>query len=126
MEDNAARILIVDDEPGMCSLIRNVLIAGGYKRIKVAYNVSEAMSLVDDVDLVLTDLNMPGLSGVTLVRELRQSPRYAGLPIIAVTARAEIEEVHRLIREGVSDYVVKPFDDEVLLQKVRNALVQNT
>ncbi|MGZ6081553.1 MAG: sensor histidine kinase [Myxococcaceae bacterium] len=81
-----------------------------------------AAALAHPPDLVVTDLMMPDLAGDTLVQALRSRPATAEIPVLVLTARADLETRTRLLRNGAKDYVVKPFAAEELQARVRNLL----
>jgi len=116
------RILIVDDSVTMRKIISKSLSSAGYEDIVEAGDGAEAMSKMAGVNLVLLDWNMPVMDGLSFVKEARQSPVFGKVPIIMVTTEGAQKEVLVALKEGVTDYVVKPFRPEVLVQKVESVL----
>jgi two-component system, OmpR family, KDP operon response regulator KdpE len=117
---NVANILVVDDEPQIRRVMRATLSARGYV-ISEAKTGEEALEFVrkQRPDLVLLDVNMPGMGGIEACREIR---RMSDAPIIMLTVRnAERDKVSAL-DAGADDYVVKPFGIEELLARIRAAL----
>lgn len=117
---NAANILVVDDEPQIRRVLRSTLSERGYVIIE-AKSGEEALEWMrkEPADLVLLDVNMPGMGGIEACREIR---RGSDAPIIMLTVRnAERDKVVAL-DAGADDYVVKPFSFEELLARVRAAL----
>jgi two-component system KDP operon response regulator KdpE len=117
---NSARILVVDDEPQIRRVLRSTLAFRGYELVEAA-NGEEALELARKVkpDLILLDVNLPGMSGIETCRELR---RFTAMPIIMLTVRnAERDKVVAL-DAGADDYVTKPFGIEELLARVRASL----
>jgi two-component system KDP operon response regulator KdpE len=117
---NAATILVVDDEPQIRRVLRSTLSSNGYV-ITEAKSGEEAVDLLrkEKPDLVLLDVNMPGIGGIEACREIRAS---SDAPIIMLTVRnAERDKVSAL-DAGADDYVVKPFGIEELLARIRAAL----
>jgi len=115
-----ASILVVDDEAQIRRVLRSTLTFRGYT-ISEATSGEEALDLVRKVkpDLILLDVNLPGMSGVETCRELRRS---SDAPIIMLTVRnAERDKIDAL-DSGANDYVVKPFATGELLARIRNAL----
>lgn len=120
----SGRILVVDDHEANRVLLRDILELDGHVAV-LAGSGSEALALAaadSELDLVLLDVNMPGMDGLEVCRRLRADPATASLPIILVTALAE--RAHRLdgIAAGANDYLTKPIDRPDLLLRVRNTL----
>lgn len=120
------KILIVDDSRIMRMIVKNSLL----KQKRHEYDFFEADNGVDafnilestSVDLVLLDWNMPQLSGLDLMKELRVLPRYAELPIIMITSEAAKYNVIEAVKAGVNDYMIKPVDDKKLIEKIEQVL----
>ena len=112
------RVLLADDSGTMRTIIRRSLEALGVRGAVEAPDGNQAVALFKpgEYDLVLTDWNMPGKSGVEIVREIRsQDP---SVPILMVTTETERAHVLEAIQAGVSDYLVKPFTAEALRKKL--------
>ncbi len=104
------RILIVDDEPRDAILLENILISLGYKA-DTANSGQEALDkLNSEVDLVLLDVLMPGLTGFQVCREIRRRPEFVDLPVIMVTVLDGREERLRAVQAGANDFISKPVD----------------
>ncbi len=69
--------------------------------------------------LILLDVDMPGMGGMELLRLLKGTPRFADIPVIMLTVMREREMVLEALRDGAADFIVKPFDRDTLLQKIR-------
>jgi len=117
---NAASILVVDDEPQIRRVLRSTLSTHGYE-IAEATTGEEALEWVrkEPPDLVLLDMNMPGMGGVEACREIR---RASDAPIIMLTVRNAERDKVAALDAGADDYVVKPFGIEELLARIRAAL----
>lgn len=116
------RIVIVDDEPGVRRLLRTYLSCLPYELLE-ARDAAEAMALCAEVPrpgLVLSDIEMPGLSGVELLKRLKDLD--PNIQVIMVTGLQALEVVRHCLREGAYDYLVKPFDADDLLNTVERAL----
>jgi two-component system chemotaxis response regulator CheY len=74
------------------------------------------------VDLVITDVNMPNMDGITLVRELRRLPQYQGVPLLVLTTEASVEKKQEGRAAGATGWIVKPFDPDRLLATVHKVL----
>ena len=118
-----ARILVVEDEEALTTLLRYNLDAEGYDVETVARGDDADTRLKERVpDLVVLDWMLPGLSGIELCRRLRARPETKALPIIMLTARGEESERVRGLATGADDYIVKPFSVPELLARVRALL----
>jgi two-component system chemotaxis response regulator CheY len=118
-----ATILVVDDSRTMRAMVKAALVAGDYQVVE-APGAREALRALDDtpVDLVITDVNMPEIDGLTLVRRLRARPRERTTPILVLTTEAS-EVLQAQGREaGATGWLVKPFQPAQLLQTVRQVL----
>lgn len=117
-------ILVVDDEPKIVRLARDYLERSGFRVLPV-YNGADVLAAVrqEKPDLIVLDLNLPGMDGLDVCRALRRMAGVAGaVPIIMLTARAE--EADRLIglEVGADDYIVKPFSPRELVARARAVL----
>lgn len=113
-------ILVVDDEPDNRTLVRRLLEFNGYQVLE-ARNGVEALEMVYayQPQLVLLDLSMPHLDGWQTARCLRADPAIARLPIVAISANAMRGDQAKALAAGCNDYVVKPLDMGLLLERVR-------
>jgi two-component system KDP operon response regulator KdpE len=122
MPARSAKILVVDDEAQIRTLLRATLARAGYSVVE-ASNGREAVNAkgIDKPDLILLDLGLPDRDGLELVGILRAEPRSA---LIVVSARDQTEQKVAALDLGADDYVTKPFDPEELLARVRASLRQ--
>ncbi|MBZ0265193.1 response regulator [bacterium] len=116
------KILVVDDSITMRRIIVNHLKQGGYNNVIEAGNGVEAISHMAGVDLLLTDWNMPVMDGLTLVKEIRKSPTFSSVPIIMITTEGAKAEVLEALKNGVNDYIVKPFSKGTLAEKIQKVM----
>jgi two-component system, OmpR family, phosphate regulon response regulator PhoB len=119
----AKRILVVEDDSNIMELLRINLSMTGFE-VSQAANTDEALAClqVAPVNLVMVDWNMPGRSGLWLLRYLRQSEAYRQLPIILATARDDELDKVQAFDAGVDDYITKPFKMRELLARVQSLL----
>lgn len=112
------RVLLADDSTTMRTIIRRSLEALGFQGTVEAADGTQAYEMFQQggVDLVLTDWNMPGKTGLELTREIRKTDKK--VPIVMITTEAEKARVLEAIEAGVSDYLVKPFTKEALQKKL--------
>ncbi|MEO8335710.1 MAG: ATPase, T2SS/T4P/T4SS family [bacterium] len=117
-------ILFVDDDAMLRHLATSILESGGY-RVRQARDGAEALAIVasgDDISLVITDLQMPGVGGAELVERLRANRQTAMLPLIVLTGTDEHDTEVRLMDAGADDYIRKPIDPPRFLARVKGAL----
>lgn len=116
-----ARILLVDDDPGVRGLLVCVLRAQGHETAE-AENGVKALEFLEesDTDLIVSDLRMPGMSGLALLELVKK--RVPHIPIILVTAYASPETTIDAVQLGAFDYLSKPFRTDVLVSVVERAL----
>ena len=115
------RILVVDDEPGTLEVIRRNLVSRGYV-VHTAADVAEAIGLLEStpVDLVITDMKMPKVSGLDLVRHVREN--CADTEVMMITGFATVEGAVEAVKIGADEYLPKPFTDEELFGAVGRLL----
>ena len=116
------KIMVVDDSSIMRRIIGGNLKSAGFSEIVEASNGAEAINNMAGVELVLTDWNMPIMDGLTLVKEIRKRSELAKVPIIMITTEGAKAEVMEALKQGVSNYIVKPFTPETLVEKVKATL----
>lgn len=123
MTESKARIVVADDDPLLATLLREILEDAGYQ-VFVASNGDELVRLAqaEAPDLLLIDLMMPLMDGFEAIRQLRNDTRTAHLPMIILTARGNSNEVVSGFDNGADDYIVKPYDADVLLARIRGHL----
>ena len=117
------RILVVDDEADLTTTIQCRLEANKYKVI-TASNGQEGLKKAETEkpDLILLDNNMPVMTGPEMLEQIRNHPELKDMPVIMVTALCEAEDIASVSAYGISDYITKPFDYPVLMEKIANAL----
>lgn len=121
MSESTKYILAVDDEPSMLRLLEISLRQAGYQPL-TAKDGREALEVIRtrNVDCVVTDLHMPRMDGLQLLKEIRQTE--TALPVIIVTAQGEIKSAIEAMKHGASDYILRPFDLEALELAIKRAL----
>jgi two-component system, chemotaxis family, chemotaxis protein CheY len=115
------RVLVVDDSPAARLLISDAVISSGKRQgrqavITEAADAFEALRLLPrhQFDLVLTDVNMPSLSGLELIRLIRSRPEQRALPVIAISTERQPDDIRLARNAGADGYLVKPFEAETL------------
>jgi two-component system chemotaxis response regulator CheY len=114
------RILVVDDFSTMRRIIKNLLRDLGFQNITEADDGKTALPILKQggIEFLVTDWNMPGMTGIELIGEVRKDPKLAHIPILMVTAEAKREQIIAAAQAGVNGYVVKPFTATVLKEKI--------
>lgn len=118
------KILVVDDSSTMRRIIKNSLTNLGYADIAEAEDGALAweVMLEEEINVLVTDWNMPNMNGLELVKKVRAHERYAEIPIIMITTEGGKLEVITALKAGVNNYIVKPFTPQVLKEKLEAVL----
>ena len=116
-------ILVVEDNERNLKLLRDVLEYAGYD-VRVARTAEDGITLAvsEPPDLVLMDLQLPGIDGIEALHRLRESPGTADIPVVAVTAQAMKQDRERALRAGFDGYVEKPISVRAFTDQVRRFL----
>ena len=114
------KILVVDDFQTMRRIIRNYLRQLGFNNVEEAEDGDVALEKLVETqfDFVITDWNMPKMTGIDLLKKIRAENNFKNIPVLIITAEAEKENVVQAAQAGVNDYIVKPFTPEVLQAKI--------
>ncbi|HRP02190.1 MAG TPA: response regulator [Candidatus Kapabacteria bacterium] len=115
------KFLVVDDSPTMRRIVINALKSFGYNDMVEAGDGLEALDMLKkegDIEFVVTDWNMPNMTGLELTQSIRGSSDYANLPILMVTTRGLKQDIVDALKARVNNYVVKPFTPQVLKEKI--------
>ena len=114
------KILIVDDFSTMRRIIKNLLRDLGYTNTHEADDGSSALPLLkkSDFDFLVTDWNMPGMTGIDLLKAVRADEKLQSLPVLMVTAETKRDQIIEAAQAGVNGYVVKPFTAQGLKEKI--------
>lgn len=113
-------IMSVDDFSTMRRIIKNLLKQLGYTNVIEADDGTSAWKLLQEekVDFIISDWNMPKMSGLDLLKKVRADDRFKKTPFLMVTAEAEKDNIVAAVKAGVSNYIVKPFSADVLNEKM--------
>ena len=117
------RIMLIDNEEGLCRMMEAVLLDSGYK-VKAYTRSFQAVEefVPGDWDLVISDIKMPGMDGLEVLQRIKAKQPH--IPVIMITAYATVEMSIQALRKGAYDMLTKPFEPEELLYRVKNALTQ--
>ena len=121
----ALSVLVVDDDPVILRLLQVNFELEGIE-VTTAVDGEEGLKLVqtDRPDLVISDIMMPKVNGLELLAALRSSPETASLPVILLSAKAQVADVQRGLELGADDYVTKPFDPLELIDRLYKVLAK--
>ncbi len=114
------KILVVDDFSTMRRIIKNLLRDLGFNNVEEADDGKTALPILKGggIDFLVTDWNMPGMTGIELVKTVRADEKLRHIPILMVTAEAKREQIIAAAQAGVNGYVVKPFTAATLKEKI--------
>ncbi len=118
--DKNMKILIVDDFSTMRRIIKNLLRDLGFNNTEEADDGNTGLPKLQsgNFDFLVTDWNMPGMTGIDLLRAVRADEKLKDLPVLMVTAEAKKEQIVMAAQEGVNGYIVKPFTAQTLKEKI--------
>lgn len=119
--DYSMKVLVVDDFATMRRIIKNILRQIGFTNIVEADDGTTAWELLnkdDSIQFIVSDWNMPQMTGIEFLRKVRASEEFADLPFLMVTAEAQQENIIEAVQAKVSNYIVKPFTPDTLGQKI--------
>ena len=116
-------ILIVDDSESIREVVNFTLEKEGYQ-VKIGENGKDAIKYLDGrpIDLVITDLYMPEMDGIELIKEIRQKQEYQGVPILFLTTESQMEKKQEAKNAGATGWIVKPFVPAKLLAAVKKVM----
>ncbi len=118
--DKNMTVLVVDDFSTMRRINKNILKELGFKNILEADDGTTALEVLksNKVDLIISDWNMPKMTGLEFLKKVRASEEYKDIPFLMVTAEAQKENIIEAVKAKVSNYIVKPFTAQVLSEKI--------
>ena len=118
--DKNIKILIVDDFSTMRRIIKNLLRDLGFNNTSEADDGNTALPMLKNgnFDFLITDWNMPGMTGIDLLRAVRADEQLADMPVLMVTAEQKREQIIEAAQAGVNGYIVKPFTAQTLKEKL--------
>ncbi|MFZ5586603.1 MAG: chemotaxis response regulator CheY [Thermodesulfobacteriota bacterium] len=118
--DTKMKVLVVDDFSTMRRIVKNILRQLGFENIVEADDGETAMRKLESerIDFIISDWNMPKMSGLELLKWVRSHEEFKDLPFLMVTAEAQKENVLEAVKAKVSNYIVKPFTAETLSEKI--------
>lgn len=119
-----AKVLLIDDEDDICSIVKACLTALAGWNILVEHSGEDAVPLAarEKPDVILVDVMLPGIDGIATFQRLRDQPATAQIPVIFMTAKVQKHELSRYLSLGAAGVICKPFDPMTLPQQIRARL----
>jgi two-component system chemotaxis response regulator CheY len=119
--DLGMKVLVVDDFATMRRIVRNILKQLGFTNIVEADDGTTALEIMksDKIDLVLCDWNMPKVSGLDLLKQMKADSDLKDIPFLMITAEAQKQNIIEAVKTGVSNYIVKPFTADTIAEKLK-------
>jgi PleD family two-component response regulator len=119
-------IIIIEDTSLIRMRIIRLLNQNGYDNV-LGFSSADQIALnpqlyLNDVDLIITDIGLPGITGIELAKILNNSPKYCNIPIVFISSYRDAKTINEAIKAGGVDYILKPFEDKLLLEKVEKIL----
>lgn len=124
MEERKEKVMVVEDDPISMEFALYSLKELGFIKVYKAQNGSDAMSVLlwAGVDLIISDWNMPKMDGLELYKNLKRDPKLKNTPFMLMTSSSEKEKVMEVLKSGITNFIVKPFELEVLQAKISTIL----
>lgn len=126
------RILVIDDMPSIRDLVKNTLKGMGFKNILEAGDGEEGLKILlqnnsagSNIQLVISDWNMPKMKGLELLKQVRATAEWVNLPFVLLTSESERDQVTEAVLAGVSQYIVKPFSAKIFEDKLKAAYLKH-
>jgi two-component system, chemotaxis family, chemotaxis protein CheY len=115
------RALVIDDSLALRRILEDMLAKLGFEVAQAPHGRAalEWLAHVENPDVVLVDWNMPEMNGLEFVQAVRRDERYADVPLMMVTTEAEMERITLALEAGVNEYIMKPFDQEAVQEKLQ-------
>jgi len=116
-------ILIVDDYPKMRKIIKKLLNMSGFNNIREASDAEQALFSLqyESIDIILTDWNMPGMTGLELIQEIRNDSQFRDIPILLTSVDGKKTRPIQAYRAGADGFIMKPFNSTTLYKRIKNA-----
>ncbi len=114
------KILIVDDQSPMLRIIKGLLKRIGYENVEIAENGMNAWATLNilKVDFIISDWNMPVMTGIELLEKVRKTKKFKDIPFLMITSEATEDSVLKAIKSGVTSYIAKPLTLETFARKI--------
>jgi len=123
LENTNKKIVFVDDNETYLTIVRNQL--RPYYEVYPAPSAIKLFTILGnlDPDLILLDIDMPGMSGFDVIKAMKENPRYKDIPVVFLTAKDDESDTEEGLRLGAVDYITKPISGTLLLQRISNIML---
>ena len=121
---NDVKILVVDDVTSMRNVTKSILMVAEYNNVTLATDGASALELLkkEPYDLIICDWEMPNMSGLEVLIEIRKNEKLKDIPFLMLTGNTDKVKVEVANKEGVTDYVIKPIQPSALIEKINKCL----
>ncbi len=117
------KVLVVDDDKTTRKMLSLILKSKGYEVVTAENGIDGLQKLgIEQINLILTDMNMPYMDGIEFTRQVRANPEVSNIPIVMLTTEADEEEKQRAYNAGVDDYLVKPATGEQIVESMKRII----
>jgi len=116
------KIAVVDDMKSVRDSLKVLLGELGAENIREAEDGEKALEILADLDIIFVDINMPVMDGLTLVKKIKDDPRFEDIKVIMVTTHSESDKIVQAIELGVAGYINKPFEKETIIENLKEVL----
>ena len=125
---NETKILVVDDVASMRHVTKSILLVADYTNVEQAKDGDEALDILQSeaFDLIICDWEMPNMSGLELLIEMKKNEKLKDTPFLMLTSNTDELKVDIALKKGANDYVIKPIQPSILLEKINNCLSINS
>ena len=125
---NETKILVIDDVASMRHVTKSILLIADYTNVKQAKDGEEALGVLQNeaFDLIICDWEMPNMSGLELLIEIKKNEKIKDTPFLMLTSNTDESKVDIALKKGANDYVIKPIQPSILLEKINNCLSINS
>lgn len=120
------KILVVDDFPTMRRIVKTLMRQNGYTNFVEAEDGQQGLKMLaehSDIEFIVSDWSMPNMTGLDFLKAVRSDDKFKHLPFLLVTAEAEKEHIIEAVKNGVSNYIVKPFTGATLQEKISKIFI---
>jgi two-component system, chemotaxis family, chemotaxis protein CheY len=121
------KFLLVDDSPSTVAGLKDILVHEGYSNIFTAHTGKEALEILATrpIEFIICDYTMPEMDGMEFLKTLKKHDKYKYIPFLLITAHSELRVVSSFLREGVDQFVIKPFNSSNVIERINSAWLKH-